>query len=56
MKLEDREKLNQVIGVLLAIETMTDEDGISTAAREAGFLLKEILDSDRLFMSKEEGK
>lgn len=57
MKLEDRDKLNQVIGMLLAIETITNEDGISTVAHDAGFLLGEIiLDSDRPLMIKEEGK
>ena len=60
MKIEDRDKMNQVIGMLLAIETIAHEDGISdgisTMAHDAGFLLGEILNSDRPLMIKEEGK
>ena len=56
MKIEDRDKMNQVIGMLLAIETIAHEDGISTVAHDAGFLLGEILNSDRPLMIKEEGK
>lgn len=56
MKLKDRDKMNQVIGMLLAIETITNEDGISMVAHDAGFLLGEILDSERPTMIKEEDK
>lgn len=64
MKLEDRDKMNQVIGMLLAIETIAEtiahedgiSDGISTVAHDAGFLLGEILNSERPLTTKEEGK
>lgn len=56
MKIEDRDKMNQVVGMLYAIETVSDEDGICSVAHDARVLLVKILDSDRQLMIKEDGK
>lgn len=56
MKIENRDKMNQVIGMLYAIETVSDEESICLAAHDARVLLVEILISDRPLMIKEEGE
>lgn len=55
MKIENRDKMNQVIGMLYAIETVSDEENICLTAHDARVLLVEILISDRPLMIKEEG-
>lgn len=56
MKLEDRDTINQVIGMLYAIESVSDEDGICSVVHDARVMLVDILNSDRQPMIKEEGK
>ena len=56
MKFEDRDTMNQVIGMLYAIETVSDEDGTCSVAHDARVMLVDILDNDRQLMIKEDGK
>lgn len=56
MKIENRDKMSQAVGMLYAIETVSDEDGICSVAHDARLLLLEIMDSDKPLMIKEDGK
>lgn len=56
MKLEDRDRLNIIRGIARSIDVFTDQTEVADLAREMIEDIDRILDSDRLFMSKEEGK
>ena len=56
MKLEDRDRLNNVRGIAHSIGVFTDQTEVIDLAREMVETIDRILDSDRPFMSKEEGK
>ncbi len=56
MEIENRDKMNQVVGMLYAIETVSEEDGVCSVAHDARVMLVDILDSDRSLMIKEDGK
>ena len=56
MKLEDRDRLNNIRGIAHSIDVFTDQTEVSDLAREMIETIDRILDSDRPLMSKEEGK
>lgn len=56
MEINNRDKMNQAVGMLCAIETVSDEDGICSVAHDVRVLLVEILDSEKPQMIKEDGK
>ena len=54
MKLEDRDRLNNIRGIARSIDVFTDQTEVADLAREIIEIIDRILDSDRLFVSKEE--
>jgi hypothetical protein len=54
MKLEDRDRLNNIRGIAHSIDVFTDQAEVSDLAREMIETIDRILDSDRLFMNKGE--
>ena len=56
MKLENRDRLNNIKGIAHSIDVFTDQTEISDLAREINETIDKILDSDRPLMIKEEGK
>lgn len=56
MEIDNRDIINQVIGMLYAIETVSNEDGICSVAHDARIMLVDIMIRDRQPMIKEEGK
>lgn len=56
MKLEDRDRLNNIRGIARSIDVFTDQTEVSDLAREMIETIDRILDSDRMFMIKEEDK
>lgn len=46
MKIENRDAMNQVIGMLYAIECVADEDGICAVANKAKNTLIDVLEND----------
>ena len=54
MKLEDRDRLNNIRGIAHSIDVFTDQTEVADLAREMVETIDRILDSDRLFVSKEE--
>ena len=56
MKLEDRDRLNNIRGIARSIDVVTDQTEVSDLAREIIEIIDRILDSDRQFVSKEDGK
>ena len=56
MKLEDRDRLNNIRGIARSVEVFSDQIEVSDLAREMIEIIDRILDSDRPLMIKEEGK
>ena len=56
MKLEDRDRLNNIRGIAHSIDVFTDQTEVADLAREIIEIIDRILDSDRPLMIKEEGK
>ena len=56
MKIENRDRLNNIKGIAHSIDVFTDQTEISDLAREMIETIDIILDSDRPLMIKEEGK
>lgn len=56
MKIENRDRLNNIRGIAHSIDVFTDQTEISDLAREIIEAIDRILDSDRPLMIKEEGK
>ena len=56
MKLEDRDRLNNIRGIARSIEVFTDQVEVIDLAHEMVETIDRILDSDRPLMIKEEGK
>jgi hypothetical protein len=56
MKIENRDRLNNIKGIARSIDVFTDQTEVSDLAREMIETIDRILDSDRPLMIKEEGK
>jgi hypothetical protein len=56
MKIENRDRLNNIRGIAHSIDVFTDQTEVSDLAREMIETIDRILDSDRPLMSKEEDK
>lgn len=56
MKIENRDRLNNIRGIAHSIDVFTDQTEVSDLAREMIETIDRILDSDRQFVSREEGK
>lgn len=56
MKIENRDRLNNIKGIAHSIGVFTDQPEIADIAREMIETIDRILDSDRPLMIKEEGK
>ena len=56
MKIENRDRLNNIRGIAHSIGVFTDQIEVSDLVREMIETIDRILDSDRPLMIKEEGK
>ena len=56
MKLEDRDRLNNIRGIAHSIDVFTDQTEVSDLACKIIEIIDRILDSDRPLMIPEEGK
>lgn len=56
MKLENRDRINNIKGIARSIDVFTDQTEVADLAREMIETIDRILDSERPLMTKEEGK
>jgi hypothetical protein len=56
MKIENRDRLNNIRGIARSIDVLTDQTEVSDLAREMIETIDRIMDSERSPMIKEEGK
>ena len=56
MKIENRDRLNNIRGIAHSIDVFTDQTEVADLAREIIEIIDRILDSDRPLMIPEEGK
>ena len=56
MKIENRDRLNNIRGIARSIDVFTDQTEVADLAREMIETIDRILDSERPLTTKEEGK